>query len=55
MSLSANDRQSSSACRAAQVQTEASLGSWRGRYWLGIGDFFVCFAIFNELMMSCIL
>lgn len=45
MSLSGNGRQSSSACRAAQVQTEASLGSWRGDTALGLVFFclFCCF------------
>lgn len=45
MSVSGNGRQSSRACRAAQVQTEAPLGSWRGGAALGLVFFclFCCF------------
>lgn len=55
ISLSGNGGQSSSACSAVQVQTEASLGCFffvgEVLAW-GWGVFlFVCFAIFNELIM----
>lgn len=46
MALSGNGRRSSSACRAAQVQTEASLRSWRGDPALGL-VFFCLFSYFS--------